>query len=105
MKRINLIVKGKGVIDSLLNIREKKILRAVESAADYAEEKQLDAEADALKAIEEMGKVADDSDRLSVCINNYCDALTDKEEWKKKAEQIAALKVALNETVENVEEK
>ena len=99
-KRINLIVKGKGVIESLLKIREKKIMRAVESAADFAEEKQLDAEAAALKALEAMGEAADNSDELTACINNYCEALADKDAWKEKASQIAALKKALNEDVE-----
>lgn len=98
-KRINLIVKGKGIVESLLQIREKKVMRAVESAADYAEEQQLDADAASLKALTRIGECADNSEALKAAINLYCEALDEKEAWEKKAKQIATLKKALNEEV------
>lgn len=104
MKRLSLIVKGEGIVASLLGIRENKIKRAVESAGDYAEEQILDANAAKLKALEALGKGADSSDSCRSAINAYCDACEAIDAWSKKAEYIAQLKADLESEVPTDEE-
>lgn len=99
MKRINAIVKGKGIVNEILQIREKKIKRAVESAIDYAQEQQLDADTRALKAITLMGENADNPENLKNYINQYCQAIDDRKDWETKEEQVKLLKKKLDEEV------
>lgn len=105
MKRINLIVRGlSSCIDSLLKVKEKRILRAIDSATDYCDEKIAECEESKMNIVESMGS-AETSDALSECINNYIEACEDIEKWNKTKEIIEKQLIPyLNEEVKEPKE-
>lgn len=103
-KRINLIIKAKGLVEAALGLKERKIKRAVAAAWDYAIDQQLNAESRKLQALNDMGKYADNPEKLKASINDYCEACDLLENWKVRETQVKALTEALEEEVEVPEE-
>ena len=105
VKRINLIVKGKGLISEMLRIKQNKIERAIESAIDRAEEESIDAENRVLSLIEKFGESTDSSTKINAVINEICVAMDDATEWQTRKQQVERLKKMLNEEVDVITEK
>lgn len=105
VKRINLIVKGKGLISEMLRIKQNKIERAIESAIDRAEEESIDAENRVLSLIEKLGESTDSSTKINEVINEICVAMDDATEWQTRKQQVERLKKMLNEEVDVITEK
>lgn len=104
-KRIDLIVKAKGLVELAFGLKKNKINRAVGAALDYAVDQQLMAESAKLAALDNMGKFTDDPEALRSAINDYCEACDQLADWKAREEQIKALQAALEEEVEEEPEK
>lgn len=99
MKRISLIVKGEKCLKELLGIKEKKIRRTVESCLDYTEEAAIEYKEKRQQLLDELGKAADEKEKLVSIINQYCELVDMEEEAKKKNSQIKMLKKELEEEV------
>lgn len=99
-KKINLIIKAKGLVETALGLKERKIRRAVAAAIDFAVDQQLNAESAKTKALENIGKYADDPNALRDAINSYCTACDELENWKVREAQAKKLQDVLDEEVE-----
>lgn len=100
VKRLNLIVKGKGLVSEMLRLKQNKINRAIESAIDKAEEEALDAENKVISLLEKLGNSTDNSASINAVINEICKTMDDAENWRIRKKQVEQLKEMLNEEVE-----
>lgn len=100
VKRLNLIVKGKGLVSEMLRLKQNKINRAIESAIDKAEEEALDAENKVISLLEKLGNSTDSSTSINAVINEICTTMDDAETWRIRKKQVEQLKEMLNEEVE-----
>lgn len=102
-KRINLIVKGKGLISEMLQIKERKIRRTLSSAIDIAEENKIKAQDNILSLTNELGKAETDEQMTNV-INNIFEEYDKIESYTNRVEQVKDLLKLLEEEVEESEE-
>lgn len=102
-KRINLIVKGKGLISEMLQIKERKIRRALSSAIDIAEENKIKAQDNILTLANELGQVETD-DQMTDVINRIFEEYDKIESYTNRANQVKELLALLEEEVEESEE-
>ena len=101
-KRINLIVKGKGLVNELLGIKERRIRRALSSAQDLAEENVIKCKDDVLAKLNELGEV-EDQDQVNNILNDIFDILDSRECYKTRAEQVKEIMTILEEEVDEEE--
>ena len=106
MKRINVIVKGKGILESVLNRKAKRLERCVSQAVDSFRDEADEHREAAEDIINRMGSCAtpERTEELNGLINEYCDYLTSAEAYDKRAVICEGLLKKLNEEVEVVED-
>ena len=105
-KRLSLLVKGKGFIADLLDMKARRIKRAVEAAIDKANEEALIAAEKAKEMLDGLAEAAegpDYSEKLNKFINDYADLCEAEEAWKAKALAVQKLHTLLNQEVEETE--
>ena len=108
MKLVYAITRGKASsITELLDRKAKRVLRSVDQAIAYAEDKIDECKEAADEIINTFGEVAggDDTDALQGKFNEYTDKIAESEEWAKQVERLKTLKEKLNSEVELEEEK
>lgn len=106
MKRIDVIVKGKGILESVLNRKAKRLERCVSQAVDSYRDKADELREHAEDIINRMGTSAssDCTSTLNELINEYCDDITEATLFDQRAEFCEELLKKLNEEVEVVED-
>lgn len=102
-KRINLIVKGKGLISEMLQIKERKIRRALSSAIDIAEENKIKAQDNILTLANDLGKAETDKEMTDV-VNRIFEEYDKIESYANRVNQVKELMALLEEEVEESEE-
>lgn len=108
LKRIDAIIKGKAsFLSGILNRKAARIMRNVESAIAYAEDKIDEITAKGDDILNSLAEVAecDMTQSCSNVINKYVDTVKYQEEWKRTLDILNNLKEKLNETVEVQEEE
>ena len=98
-KRINLIVKGKGLVNELLGIKERRIRRALSSAQDLAEENVIKCKDDILAKLNDLGEV-EDQDSVNIILNEIFEIIDNREGYRARAEQVKEIMAMLEEEVE-----
>lgn len=104
VKRLSLLIKGKNLLADLLNVKERRINRAVDAAIDKANEEALLASEKAREILSKISSAADDPGDLNDFINDFCDQVELETSWKAKAKAVQYLKTLLSEEVEEPEE-
>lgn len=99
-KRINLIVKGKGLISEMLQIKERKIRRALSSAIDIAEENKIKAQDNILTLANDLGKAETDKEMTEV-INKIFEEYDKIESYNNRTNQVKDLMKILEEEVDD----
>ena len=108
MKLVYAITRGKAsCITEILDRKAKRVMRSVDQAIAYAEDKIDECKEEADAIINTFGDVAggDDSEALQAKFNAYTDKIAESEEWSKQAERLKLLKEKLNSEVTLEEEK
>lgn len=108
MKLVHAITRGKASsITELLDRKAKRIMRSVDQAIAYAEDKIYECKEAADEIINTFGEAAggDDTDALQAKFNAYTDKIAESEEWERQAERFKLLKEKLNSEVEIEEEE
>lgn len=108
MKLVYAIIKGKAFsLTELFDRKAKRILRSVDQAIAYAEDKAYECKLAADEVINTFGECAsgDDTDALNAKFNAYTEKLAEAEEWEKQVQRFNTLKDKLNSEVTIEEEK
>lgn len=101
MKRIDYIVRGvKGVLKDTFNFREKKVIRTVEDAIDYADEQTFEMERQAVEIINSIKDVADNKDKIIEKLNQYIDVMEKVEGYKRSKAHLEKVQELFNEEIE-----
>ncbi len=107
MKLVHAITKGKAnCITELLDRKAKRIMRNVDQAISYAEDKVCECQETADEILNTFGEVAggDDTAALNAKMNDYTEKVAEAEEWEKQVVRLKALKAKLDSEV-TIEEK
>lgn len=102
MKRIDAIVKGaSSLVSTLISRKSQRIMRGVEQAIAFAEDKVDYYKDTSEDIINNLGDVsgAEDSAELSDRINSYVSAVKSSKDWLEVVEILKALKTSLNSEV------
>lgn len=102
MKRVNAIVKKQGKLTELFTRKATRIVRAVESAIDYAKDQVDICKETAEDIMNSFGEVAENTDReeLQNRLNAYAAKMDEAATWERYAKYFEDLRNKLNEEVE-----
>lgn len=102
MKRIDAIVKGAGsLVSNIINRKSQRILRGVEQAIAFAEDKvdyYTDSSEELINSLAEVSG-ADDSSALASRINKYVENMGARKDWEETVSTLKDLKAKLNAEV------
>lgn len=105
MKRVNFIVRGKGVLTNMLDRNIARINRAVKSAIGSVNDDIDELDTKIEDAINDLGKDPKDSDAVNQTIDHYIALYSDRKVAHEALEALEALKAKLDEDVEVEEEE
>ena len=103
MKRVDAIAKGKAkCLTDIFKRKSNRILRSVQQAIDFAEDKISETADKAEEILESFGSYAESTQTscLQSRINAYCDAVAEADEWQKQLVRLQDLEKMLKEEVE-----
>jgi len=107
MKRVDAIAKGKSkCLTDIFKRKSNRIMRAVQQAIDFAQDKIEELNDKAEELLESFGSYAESSQTtyLQGCINKYTDVIAEVEAWEKQLARLQDLEKKLKEEVKLDEE-
>ena len=101
MKRIDAIIKCKGVVSEVFNRKAKRIRRAVEQIADAADDKAVEYEEKADELLNRLGDYAgsEQTAGLQDILNKWNCSIQDAKSCRESAKNFRALLKKLDEEV------
>ena len=101
MTRLDYIVKGvKGTLSEVFGFRKKRIERTIDATIDFAGEKVVECENQAVEIINQFKDVADCEKGINEKVNLYIDKMAEAESFRNSEKYLKQLKEILAQEVE-----